>query len=192
MSVIIWLLGLVEEPIVYPPSKKPLRKEFVKSTEAQEFLAMENMYYSMLDTPKSPAGSLAMVFAFMKMLDPNSVVRESEYKAVGDAVPFIDKANLALKRISQGLSIDPKFREEMIDVAKKRYKLRRKLIGPRIKALRSMAVRRGLDVNSVMAVSPLQRVNASDLHKSFMKNKGRQIDDKYYKKYSTLEEIGAE
>jgi Skp family chaperone for outer membrane proteins len=42
----------------------------------------------------SPAGDLSLIFNFMKMLDPGSVVRESEFNNAATAAPFLQRYGL--------------------------------------------------------------------------------------------------
>jgi hypothetical protein len=56
-----------------------LRKEFV--TQSKDFVKIRTAHSKLQKSiaAKSPAGDLSSVFMFMKMLDPESVVRESEF-----------------------------------------------------------------------------------------------------------------
>ena len=56
-----------------------MRKEFSK--ESGEFISVRNSYQRVLASVEdpSPAGDLALIFNFMKMLDPGSTVREGEF-----------------------------------------------------------------------------------------------------------------
>lgn len=50
---------------------------------------------------KSPTDDMAFIYAFAKIMDPNSVVREGEYKTVQDyGQALVQKAGLNLKRIT--------------------------------------------------------------------------------------------
>jgi hypothetical protein len=50
---------------------------------------------------KSPTDDMAFIYAFAKVMDPNSVVREGEYKTVQDyGQALVQKAGLNLKRIT--------------------------------------------------------------------------------------------
>lgn len=63
----------------------PVTKDFQQSTQAISRI------YSSAEKP-SAAGDLAMIFNYMKMLDPGSVVRESEFQTASDAVAWLNKS----------------------------------------------------------------------------------------------------
>lgn len=66
-----------------------LRKNYRDLTK--DFRAVESAYGRVKATGKAgtPAGDLAMIFSFMKMVDPGSVVRESEFKTAADAKAWL-------------------------------------------------------------------------------------------------------
>ena len=84
-----------------------LRKEFDSKT--QEFRAMDSAYGKIQAVAESPSagGDIALIFNYMKMLDPGSVVRESEFataqNAAGVPVQIRNKFNQLLtgERLSE-------------------------------------------------------------------------------------------
>jgi hypothetical protein len=69
---------------------KQLRSEFITATEP--FRDREEKFEQIYSGAQNPsaAGDIAMIFAYMKMLDPTSVVRESEYATAAAAGPLVD------------------------------------------------------------------------------------------------------
>lgn len=60
-----------------------IRKEFDNSPIVKDFIEVQNRllsFSSIVDSGVGGPGDLALVFEFMKALDPNSVVRETEYE----------------------------------------------------------------------------------------------------------------
>jgi hypothetical protein len=69
---------------------KQIRSEFTTATAP--FRDREEKFEQIYNGAQDPsaAGDIAMIFAFMKMLDPTSVVRESEYATAAAAGPLVD------------------------------------------------------------------------------------------------------
>ena len=68
---------------------------------------------------RDPAGAhdVALLFLFGKLLDPDSVVRESEYRAFAGAAPKIEAIPRLLARVQTGEQLLPEQRADMVDVA---------------------------------------------------------------------------
>ncbi|MCK5604452.1 hypothetical protein KAR91_21355 [Candidatus Pacearchaeota archaeon] len=65
------------------------------------------------------AGDLALIFAFMKMLDPGSVVRESEYARAAETQGLFRKIAQLGNKVKDGRFLDPGARKMIADLAKK-------------------------------------------------------------------------
>ena len=75
--------------------EQKLRKELAAlpaTSQLSEMSLSFNRIKKMAENP-SPAGDLAMIFNYMKMLDPNSVVRESEFRTAEQARAWLTSAN---------------------------------------------------------------------------------------------------
>lgn len=68
-----------------------LRAEVSKATTDFEKVAQSASRIQASAVDASPAGDLALVFNFMKILDPGSVVRESEFRTAADAKAWLVK-----------------------------------------------------------------------------------------------------
>jgi len=64
-------------------------------------------------------GDLALVFSFMKMLDPGSVVRESEFSAAQNTAGLFQKLEVAAENIKKGDLLSPKQRQSFLELSKK-------------------------------------------------------------------------
>ena len=64
-----------------------LRKDFSSLTHIKDFKTQDSAYLRVVDSAQdsSAAGDLALIFNYMKILDPLSVVRESEFKTAEQA-----------------------------------------------------------------------------------------------------------
>ena len=64
-------------------------------------------------------GDLAMVFSFMKMLDPGSVVRESEFAAAQNTAGLFQKLQVAAESIKKGDLLSDAQRTNFLNLSKK-------------------------------------------------------------------------
>jgi hypothetical protein len=126
-----------------------LRKEFI--SETKDFTKIRDAYNRIQEVSKnpSPAGDIALIFNYMKMLDPTSVVRESEYATAENAgsVPqaIINKYNKALEGERLGET-----RQDFIKKSEELYDAMNRQLGKTSKTYSDMAVRQGLDPQNVV------------------------------------------
>lgn len=111
-----------------------LRKEFVGLPTVKKHEEIVLAFDNLVNAAKNPSGpsDLAMVFSFMKMLDPGSVVRESEYATAAgaragltrleDAGVYVPTAlKMAAEKLQTGQTLTPDQRRQMLDLAKNNY-----------------------------------------------------------------------
>jgi hypothetical protein len=109
-----------------------LRKEFADRQVVKDFTAVGIAYQKIANTPETAAGDLALVFNYMKMLDPASVVRESEFKNAAQARAWLgnmDEENrlvpnnvrAAIKKAEEGTILLDDQREDFRNTAKGIY-----------------------------------------------------------------------
>ena len=124
-----------------------LRKEFTKDT--QDFEKIQQFKKQITNAPNTGAGALSAVFGFMKLLDPNSVVRPSEQASAENAggVPARLRSiwNRAL-RGGMGEELMAEFRAE----AERIYSDRLKRYNRRYERYEGIAKRRGMDPLNVL------------------------------------------
>jgi hypothetical protein len=102
-----------------------LRKEFQGATK--DFGAVRDAYGRIKATSgaATPAGDISMIYAYMKMLDPTSVVRESEFSIAQNARPLLDRMGLSwdsFKSAWQGQKLQPEVRRDFLNQASSLYK----------------------------------------------------------------------
>ena len=71
----------------------------------------------------SGPGDMAAVFGFMKLLDPGSVVRESEFSAAQNTSGLMDRIYLQKSKLVEGELLTPKQRDEFMKLATEFYNL---------------------------------------------------------------------
>ena len=111
-----------EDPKIFEKESK-LRTEF-NSLESVKNFAIRNSALGAIEASAqdpTAAGDISLIFAYMKMLDPNSVVREGEFATAQSAgsVPqtLWSKYNQALT----GERLAPEVRQDFVDRANKLY-----------------------------------------------------------------------
>ena len=99
-----------------------IRDDFMAETEG--FRERQDKYQQIRNFSENPsaAGDIAMVFAYMKLLDPNSVVREGEYATAAEAGSIIDRATRGTyNRLVAGERLTPSQRADFANAAKSLY-----------------------------------------------------------------------
>jgi hypothetical protein len=104
-----------------------LRKEFRSNPVVKAFDTQENAFKIIRSTMTNPsaAGDLAGVTKFMKLLDPESVVRESEVGLARNATGLYDKLTNYYQAISTGKILTPPQRADFLDTATNFYNVAR-------------------------------------------------------------------
>ncbi len=98
-----------------------LRGEFTKGSK--EFVDMTNAFTRINESVQEPsaAGDLALVFNYMKMLDPASVVRESEFATAQNAAGVPDIIRAQWNRLKRGERLSAPQRSDFFDRARRLY-----------------------------------------------------------------------
>ena len=60
-----------------------LRKEYLD--RSKEFVKVRDAFSTVMSTDATPAGDMSLIFAYMKMVDPGSTVREGEFATAENA-----------------------------------------------------------------------------------------------------------
>lgn len=93
-------------------------------------------------TDPSAAGDLALIFNFMKMLDPGSTVREGEFATAQNAAGVPDRARAAYNNIINGQRMTPEQRADFSGRAQQLYQSQRSLAEQRLARFREQAQQR--------------------------------------------------
>jgi hypothetical protein len=89
-----------------------------------EFKAIQDAYQRISSVPESPAGDLSMLYSYVKLLDPGSVVRESEFATAATARPLLERLGISWDAVSslwQGKRMTPSMRKDFLNAADKIY-----------------------------------------------------------------------
>lgn len=95
----------------------------------------------------SNADDLSLIYAYVKLLDPGSVVREGEIKLAGNATPALTKLVVAARRLysNKNAILDPSTRELYRDSANAVAKSAVDFARPEVERVSNLARERGVD-----------------------------------------------
>ena len=107
-----------------------LRKEFIGQPIVKNFQDVQQSYAKIQQLSKAPsaAGDISMIFAYMKMLDPGSVVREGEQATAQNAAGIPDQVRNAYNRLLNGQRLTPRQRADFINQARSIYNSHQSLV----------------------------------------------------------------
>lgn len=102
-------------------NENALRDEFQKASG--DFVKIRNAYGLVNAAAKDPsaAGDMALIFSFMRILDPNSVVREGEFATAQNAAGVPDRIVNTYNRLLKGERLGESQRADFVNQAKKIY-----------------------------------------------------------------------
>lgn len=109
----------------------------------------------------SPAGDMALVFAYMKMLDPGSAVREGEYATAENAGSIPERIRAQYNKAIDGERFTPAQRGDFVDRAKRLAAQRQAQIQPVLGRYRRRAESANLDP-SLIIFDPFAEVGPTD------------------------------
>jgi hypothetical protein len=127
-----------------------LRDDFVKASS--QFADVSQSFQRMQDSFKEPsaAGDLALIFNYMKMLDPGSTVREGEFASAQNSGGLDSRLRAKYNSIINGERLDPKQRDDFFRRAGLLYGGQTKLHGQREGEYRRIAKNSGIDADNVI------------------------------------------
>jgi len=104
-----------------PVSAKDLRGEFIKQSKV--YVSVRDAYNRVEASAKDPsaAGDLALIFNYMKILDPGSVVRESEFATAETAGSVPQRIWAKYNKVLQGERLAPTQRKDFLGRSRKLY-----------------------------------------------------------------------
>lgn len=118
----------------------------------------------------SALGDVGLVFGYMKILDPISVVREGEQIIVRSARAFSDELNALAERVSSGQTLTAKQRADLVKRANEAYQAKLRLHNATTNQFQGIAKSAGLDPNRIIVdftknVQPFTKAEIADIVK---------------------------
>jgi len=130
-------------------NEKDLRNQFTKETKT--FVEINDAYGRIKASAKEPdaAGDLSMIFAYMKMLDPGSVVRESEFATAEAAASVPERLKGVYNKAVSGQKLTELQRNQFINRAGMLFNQANEGFGIRRGRFNTLANAYGLDASRV-------------------------------------------
>lgn len=102
-----------------------LRKQFDALPEVKNFKTARQQYYALRDIALNPSATasddIAVIFSFMRTLDPTSTVREGEFATAQNAAGVPERLRNYYNQIARGNRLNAGQRRDMVATAFKSY-----------------------------------------------------------------------
>lgn len=98
----------------------------------------------------SPAGDLALIFNYMKTLDPGSTVREGEFATAAQSGAFGDRIQTAVQKITSGERLSDDMRADFVNRARMLYESQKALQDQRESEFRRTGAAMGANVDQAI------------------------------------------
>jgi hypothetical protein len=133
-----------------------LRTEFQNSPDYKAFGEMKAAYGQVMQGLKkaNAIGDLAAATKIMKLLDPGSVVRESELALAMQAGGLLDRVANYATNIMQGTKLSPSQRKEFADLANSLFSVSVDAFNEKRNQYSNLASEYGFDVKRVIGAEP--------------------------------------
>ncbi len=143
-----------------------LRKEF--TTLSKEFIKSRDAFsrVKVAASAPDPQGSddIALIFNFMKILDPGSVVRESEFATAENSGGVDEKIRTLYNKLLNGERLSSTQRSEFLNTSQRLFAQQERQQNKLFDTFEGLAERQGIDVNDVALdlglVDPIDQLGA--------------------------------
>ena len=131
-------------------NEKDLRNEF--QAQVKPYIELGQAYQKIETAAKnpSPAGDIAMVYGFMKVLDPSSVVREGEFATAQNAGSVPDSVRNMYNKALSGERLNEKIRSDFLQQARNLVESQRVMSNDLMARYTEVAKNYKLDPNQVV------------------------------------------
>jgi hypothetical protein len=131
-----------------------LRKEFNALPEVKTYKQVNTSYQNLKSAAKlaTPAGDQAMIFGVMKMLDPQSVVRESEQATIRNAGSIPDKVRNLYNYTVRGNKLNDAQRQDFLKMADGQFNNYKNQYTQSANAYRGYATDSGYDPDKIVSL----------------------------------------
>ena len=138
-----------------------LRREFNNRQEVKDYATVRSAYQSVQAAARQPsaAGDLSLIFAYMKILDPGSVVREQEFANAQNAAGIPDRVRNLYNRALNGQRLNPNQRRDFINQANNLFQTRQQTYDRIASEYRGYAESYGVSPDRV---APVERGSTSN------------------------------
>lgn len=158
--------GTIKDPKDRAAAENSLRDDFTK--QAQPFVIQRDAKARLDNIETTGAGDMALVFTYMKLLDPTSTVREGEYATAANAAGVPSAIQGLYNKMIGGGQLDDKARNQIKSQANKFYESSAKQFDKLQTQFAGIAKRQGLKVdNVVIDLTPAEQTGKDTFNKRF-------------------------
>jgi hypothetical protein len=136
-------------------NENTLRDEY--TTQTAPFRTISDAYKKIMSTADNGAGDMSLLYQYVKLLDPNSVVRESEFATAAASGSFGERVQGEVNRILSGQRMAPSLRQSFRNEATNIYNNQRNSSEQTAERYRGLAESYGLDPTRVVVETPDER-----------------------------------
>ena len=130
------------------PAEAPLRTSFLG--QATPHIQISQAYRKIETAPDTAAGDMSKIFAFMKILDPSSTVREGEYASAENARGVPDTVRSQYNKVMSGQRLTPAQRTQFSQAAGDLVKSQKEQFEGQKKFFENIAVKNKIAPESVI------------------------------------------
>jgi hypothetical protein len=140
--------GGLDPKDVFDTTQK-LRKEFTGLSG--EFIKQRDAFGRVAASAENPsaAGDLALIFNYMKILDPASVVRESEFAQAARTGAYGERIQAQVNKVLEGQRLSDGMRKDFVDRANKLFSKAQNQQDKRVRQYTKLAEKSGLSPEDV-------------------------------------------
>lgn len=137
--------------------EEKLRKEYQARTKVYSELGTTFSNINASAKAKTGPGDIALITGFMKMLDPGSVVRETEFATARDTAGLYERLLNTSQKLQSGqlFTLDSKQRQEYVDLAQQYLKAAQKKADQDRKDLSAVVTNYKLNPDNVFGPEPV-------------------------------------
>jgi hypothetical protein len=146
-----------------------MRKEFNALDATKDFGDVRTAFLKVKTAAENPsaAGDLALVFNYMKILDPGSVVREGEFQTAADATSWLQRTEddgfavplpiaKAIRKLEDGTLLTPNQRQDFLSTARNTASAQFKPAKEALQRYKGLAANSGLRADQIIPSNYLQ------------------------------------
>tara|TARA_R110002020_G_scaffold316829_1_gene532188 strand:- start:449 stop:1507 length:1059 start_codon:yes stop_codon:yes gene_type:complete len=129
-----------------------LRADFTKEKPVQELDVVKVSFDKVRQSAATatPAGDVQLIFSFMKVLDPGSIVRESEFEQAGNTGGLPVRIQNWYDKLVKGTGLQQPQRDELVKQAKIAATAQLKATGGKIDFYKKLAETRGIPIEQII------------------------------------------
>ena len=155
-------------------NENALRDEYTAQTA--NFRIINDAYKKIMSTADTGAGDMSLLYQYVKLLDPGSVVRESEFATAAASGSLGTQIQGAAERIMSGKRLPPELKKQFRAEAQNIFNQQQSTANETSERYRQLAIDYGLDPTRVVPGTPKSYATEADAEAAFKKGKLKKGD----------------